>query len=148
MTEGIDQRPALLTDRVAAAIRAEMGWQGIRQSQLARQLGENDTWLSMRLRGLVPLNLNELERIADALDVEVTDLLTQRREGRVLSRAGTSNGKPNERLARRTNRSPRRAKRTTTERVTRHPCPKRRPQSSGTAPSPAGPPSQRRPALI
>lgn len=88
MTVGTDKKSALLTDRVAAQIRAEMGWQGIRQSQLARLLGENDTWLSMRLRGLVPINLNELQRIAAALNVEAVDLLPRSNQGRVLTTVG------------------------------------------------------------
>lgn len=82
MTVSADTKAAQLTDRVAAEIRAVMGRQMVRQSQLARLLGENDTWMSMRLRGLVPINLNELERIADALGVDVVDLLPRSGEGR------------------------------------------------------------------
>lgn len=52
-----------------------MGRQGVRQSELARKLGESDQWLSMRLRGRTPLDINEMLRIARALDVDLFQLL-------------------------------------------------------------------------
>lgn len=98
MTVSADEKAALLTDRVAARIRAVMGWQMVRQSHLARRLGENDTWLSMRLRGLIPINLNELQRIADALNVEAADLLPRSSDEHVV----TTVGQPGEGKIRRT----------------------------------------------
>lgn len=52
-----------------------MGRLGVRQSELARKLGESDQWLSMRLRGRTPLDINEIWRIARALGVSVHQLL-------------------------------------------------------------------------
>lgn len=52
-----------------------MGRLDVRQSELARRLGENDQWLSTRLKGRTPINLNELQRIAQALGLGVLDLL-------------------------------------------------------------------------
>lgn len=69
------QGAATLTALVAAEIRASMGRQGVRQSELARRLGESDQWLSMRLRGRTPLNINEILRIARALGVDLYQLL-------------------------------------------------------------------------
>ena len=65
----------VLSSQVAAEIRAWMGRREIRQTQLAASLGVTDQWLSMRLKGRTPIDLNELQRIAWALDVQVVDLL-------------------------------------------------------------------------
>lgn len=69
------ERTATLTSLVAAEIRAWMGRLDVRQSELARRMGETDQWMSMRLKGRTPLDLNELQRIAEALGVPVLDLL-------------------------------------------------------------------------
>jgi transcriptional regulator with XRE-family HTH domain len=64
-----------LTQRVAAQIRAYMAYNQVRQSKLARDMGVNEQWLSVRLRGVQPIDLNDLERIASALGAKVGDLL-------------------------------------------------------------------------
>jgi len=69
------ERTATLTALVAAEIRAWMGRLDVRQSELARKLGESDQWLSMRLRGRTPLDINEMQRIARALGIGVHELL-------------------------------------------------------------------------
>jgi transcriptional regulator with XRE-family HTH domain len=45
------------------------------QAQLARALGQSPMWVSDRLRGIQPIDLDAMERIAKVLGVEVTDLL-------------------------------------------------------------------------
>jgi transcriptional regulator with XRE-family HTH domain len=73
----IDVRPgATLSAQVAEEIRALMARRRIRQSQLAREIGENDQWVSVRLNGRQAIDLNDLQRIAEALDVSPADLLT------------------------------------------------------------------------
>ena len=70
--------------QVAAEIKAWMGRLDVRQAELARRLGQNDQWLSTRLRGTTPIDLNELAQIARALDVKVAELFprdTHRYEG-------------------------------------------------------------------
>jgi transcriptional regulator with XRE-family HTH domain len=62
-------------EQVVAEIRAEMGRQQVRYVRLAERLGENEVWVSRKVRGLTPLTMTDLERIATALDVEVADLL-------------------------------------------------------------------------
>lgn len=62
------ERPATLSVRVGAEIRANRARLGLSQAELAEQLGEAHWWLSDRERGRVPINLDELQRIADALD--------------------------------------------------------------------------------
>jgi len=69
------ERTATLTALVAAEIRAQMGRLDVRQSELARRMGETDQWMSMRLKGRTPIDVNELSRIAKALGIGVHELL-------------------------------------------------------------------------
>jgi transcriptional regulator with XRE-family HTH domain len=69
------ERPATLTVLVAAEIRAQLGRMNVRSAELARRLGENQQWVSSRLNGRTPIDLNELFRIARALGVGVHQLL-------------------------------------------------------------------------
>lgn len=71
------ERTATLTTLVAAEIRAWMGRLDVRQSELARRMGETDQWLSMRLKGRTPIDLNELQRMCSALGVNAVDVLQQ-----------------------------------------------------------------------
>lgn len=64
-----------LTQRVGEEIRVCMIRRGINGKQLAAQLGVSSAWVSYRLTGSQPIDLNDLERIAIALDVSVMDLL-------------------------------------------------------------------------
>lgn len=65
---------ARLQAGVAMEIRLEMTRQGLRQSDLARRLGELDKWVSLRLRGIIPMTLDDLDRIAKALGVDPAGL--------------------------------------------------------------------------
>lgn len=69
--------PQSLTEQVATEIRVQLARQGIRQSDLARKLGRNDQWLSVRIRGTQPIDLSDLEEIAAGLGVAVADLLPE-----------------------------------------------------------------------
>lgn len=89
-----------LSARVAEEIRVAMTRRRISGRQLAAKLGMSQTWLASRLNGVTPIDLNDLERIADILNVEVTDLLPVRKpsEGRLITtvrdavdQAGVSN---------------------------------------------------------
>lgn len=64
-----------LTQLVATEIKVQMARADVRQSQLARKIGKNEQWLSVRLRGRQPFDVNDLLLIARALDVGVHDLL-------------------------------------------------------------------------
>ena len=46
--------------------------------QLAEKMGVSRSWISYRLTGSQEIGLNDLERIADALGVDVYDLLPAR----------------------------------------------------------------------
>jgi transcriptional regulator with XRE-family HTH domain len=65
-----------LTQLVATQIKLQMVLaDDIKQSQLARKIGKTEQWLSVRLRGRQPLDVNDLALIADGLGVGVHDLL-------------------------------------------------------------------------
>lgn len=64
-----------LSGRVADAIRRELGGRNLTKSELARRLGVSHTWVTNRLAGHQEIGLDELERIATALEVQVADLL-------------------------------------------------------------------------
>lgn len=64
-----------LTQLVATEIRVQMARSDVRQSQLAREIGKTEQWLSVRLRGRQPIDLNDLMLIAKALDVGIHQLL-------------------------------------------------------------------------
>lgn len=65
-----------LDELVSGEIRAWMGRRRLNQSTLADALGERQQWVSRRLSGSVPMSLDDVERIAEALDVSAFDLLT------------------------------------------------------------------------
>lgn len=64
-----------LTQLVATEIKVQMARADVRQSQLARNMGKTEQWLSVRLRGRQPIDLNDLNLIAGALGVGVHELL-------------------------------------------------------------------------
>lgn len=69
------ERTDSLSERVAEEIRVILARRRMRQSQLARLVGANEQWVSVRLRGIQPIDLNDLERFAHALQVSVFELL-------------------------------------------------------------------------
>ena len=63
------------TERVAANIRAELARQGISQTDLANSLHKSQPTVSRRLLGRVPFSVDELDIIADLLDVPMAQLV-------------------------------------------------------------------------
>jgi transcriptional regulator with XRE-family HTH domain len=61
--------PIALADHVAAAIRAELARRDWRFYQLAERLDVDETWVGRRLNRKSAITLDDLERIADALDM-------------------------------------------------------------------------------
>ena len=72
-----------LADRIAAEIRAEMARQQIRGVQLAERMGENEAWVSRKIRGLSPMTVNEVDRFAQALGLTFRQLVLAAEERRV-----------------------------------------------------------------
>lgn len=70
-------QPGTLTARVAEEIRSVMGRRKVTGAQLAKRLGVSSAWVSYRINGSVSTSMDDLERIAAALNVEVGDLLPQ-----------------------------------------------------------------------
>lgn len=64
-----------LTQLVATEIKVQMARADVRQSQLAREIGRTEQWLSVRLRGRQPIDINDLALIAKGLNVGIYDLL-------------------------------------------------------------------------
>lgn len=61
-----------VSDVVAAEVRAELARQQLSGVRAARQLGWTQNYISVRLRGVVPFSLADLEAMADLLEVPVT----------------------------------------------------------------------------
>lgn len=64
-----------LSELVAEEIRAMLGRRRVSGRELARRLNVSSSWVNYRLTGAQPIDVNDLERIAVALDVTVLDLL-------------------------------------------------------------------------
>ncbi len=135
---------ATLSERVAEEVRAMLARRRVSGRKLADQLGVSPSWVSYRLTGAQPIDLNDLERIANALNVEVSDLLPRSTEGRVIASAGS----PNHGLTPAPDRPRHATARTIAKRHAPPPHPIGRPETGTTAPTPAGPPTQRRATLI
>lgn len=69
------ERSATLSDLVAEEIRALMARRRMSGRQLAMQLRVSPSWVSYRLTGTQPIDINDLHKIARALDVGIYDLL-------------------------------------------------------------------------
>ncbi|WP_422751377.1 helix-turn-helix domain-containing protein [Micromonospora sp. WMMD1219] len=68
-------RTATLSEAVAEEIRVLLTRRRMSGRKLAQMLGVSPSWVSYRLTGQQPIDLNDLQRIADVLGVTVIDLL-------------------------------------------------------------------------
>lgn len=64
-----------VSEWVAGEVRAHIARQRITGVELAKRMGASQRYVSRRLKGDTPIDVDDLVRIADALDVPVTDLL-------------------------------------------------------------------------
>lgn len=64
-----------LSERVAAAVRAEVARRKISQGRIASVLDTSQATVSRRLAGTTPFDLDELEQVAGLLGLSVADLL-------------------------------------------------------------------------
>jgi transcriptional regulator with XRE-family HTH domain len=64
-----------LSVQVADEIRVALVRRRMSARRLAEDIGLSQSAMSARLTGVTPIDLDELERIARALDVPITDLL-------------------------------------------------------------------------
>ena len=68
---------ARYSDLVVTEIRAELGRRRITGRELSTRLGKPQAWASRRLTGTVVLTVDDLSRIAAAIDIPVHSLLPQ-----------------------------------------------------------------------
>jgi len=64
-----------LSDQVAEEVRALLARRRMSQRVLAGLLGVSPAWVNYRMTGVQEIGVNDLQRIAAALNVPVTDLL-------------------------------------------------------------------------
>lgn len=69
------ERSATLSQMVAEEIRALMARRRMSGRQLAGKLGVSPSWVSYRLTGAQPIDVNDLAQIAGALGVGIHELL-------------------------------------------------------------------------
>jgi transcriptional regulator with XRE-family HTH domain len=80
MTNDVRQQSELdMSGRVAEEIRALLGRRRMTGRELARRLGVSPSWVSYRLTGTQPIDLNDLDAIAEVLKVSIVDLLPRDR---------------------------------------------------------------------
>lgn len=75
---GVMTTPTNLGERVAAAIRAHMGWQRRTVADLAAVLGLGQRAAKRRYAGDLAFSLHEIEQVAAWLDVDKHDLAAGR----------------------------------------------------------------------
>lgn len=63
------------SERIASNVRAEMARRRITQTEIAKKAGIPQSGLSRRLVGSTPFTVNEIERIAEVLDIQVNELI-------------------------------------------------------------------------
>jgi transcriptional regulator with XRE-family HTH domain len=61
-------------DEVAGELRAHMARRRISSRKIAHQLGWSEVYLSRRLTGAVPFNVNDLAAVAEILDLPISSL--------------------------------------------------------------------------
>lgn len=75
MSETMTTGTAPIKQRVASEVRANMARQRISGSELARRIGVSQPYLHRRISGEIPFDIDDLARVAEALNVTIADLL-------------------------------------------------------------------------
>lgn len=84
------QSAVSLSKAVGKEIRVLLVRRDMKQTEMAARLGVTEMWLSRRLTGTQPIDLNDLDRIAAVLQVQVADLLPRRSEGELVTKDGVT----------------------------------------------------------
>lgn len=94
--------PKRVSSKLSAATAEEIKvWMLRRQltgEKLAEKLGRSPAWVSYRVNGQVDIKLSELEEIADALEVDIADLLPARVSTRASHKAYSVPDSPDDEL--------------------------------------------------
>lgn len=72
--------PRPLAERVVEEIRVAMARQRINQVELAARMHVAQPWISRRLSGKTPITLDDIERLAEGLRLDVDELLAPGRQ--------------------------------------------------------------------
>ena len=83
-----------LSDYAAGEIRAELARRQSTGKELAGKLGVSRSWISYRLTGTTEITLNDLDRIARALDIPFTTLLPGGTRGELNRRSPLAPNQP------------------------------------------------------
>lgn len=89
MSTDVTHDETLLSSRVAEEIRVWMTRRRMSGAALARALNVSTAWVSYRLTGSQEIGLNDLQRIASALEVDPMDLFPRGSDGRLISTASS-----------------------------------------------------------
>lgn len=73
-----------LNERVAEEIRAILARRRLSATELARQMGVTQSYLARRMTGVQPLDLDDIQRVARALDVQPLALFSAAETGSTL----------------------------------------------------------------
>jgi DNA-binding Xre family transcriptional regulator len=84
MSIDVQRERTTLSERIAEEIRALLARRRMSGRELTRKLGVSPNWLSLRLTGVQAIDVNDLERIATALDVRPIDLVSAAEDGTTL----------------------------------------------------------------
>lgn len=77
MTLGSNQPPETANDRLRRNVKALMDWRRMTQAQLAERLGQSQPWLSKRLTGTTPFQIEDLDLLANAFSLSPQDLFCE-----------------------------------------------------------------------
>lgn len=86
MSEAVTPSGTSYRERTAEEIRVMLARRRISAAELARRTGMKQPYISRRMTGDVAWDIDDLERIAAILEVDVAELLP--REGRVVTHVG------------------------------------------------------------
>lgn len=75
MTAQLKEMPSPFSRRIGATVRSLMARHGVKQVQLARVLGVNQSGVSYRLNGRTPFDVNELATVARLFQMTVAELV-------------------------------------------------------------------------
>lgn len=64
-----------MNDRIIPRLRAELAFRGLSARQLAARIGVTQSYMAARMSGEVEFRTGDLEKIAEALEIEVHQLL-------------------------------------------------------------------------
>lgn len=93
MSENATESAYKLREYAAEEIRALLGRRKMSATQLGRQMGVSQAYIWRRLSGETAFDLDDLQKIAAILDVEVTSFLPRPAEGRVITAGGSRDAK-------------------------------------------------------